>query len=978
MGSLRVFTHVLLALLIVRHVAVAEDGAPSVVPQLVKCEPARIPRGVATTVLLVGQHLDGFEKVVFETDGIVAKADGSRESTPKSLWVEVTAQKDVPAGRYDLRVVTAAGKSGKIPIVVDDLEAVSELEPNDHTARSTHASRLPVLFLGAVKTKGDTDCFSFEVSAGQTIVLDLAAARFGSKIDAVLTLVGEGGELLSSVNDFDGDRDPFIAFTAPADGRYTAQVTDHALGASPDHFYQLAVGPLPFVTSVFPLSGAAHGEVEVELAGYNLPSDRIATKLGDPREEVIVAPGSLHFRSRRDFRIVAGSLDLDEVIESEPNDTPSNATPLPRSDAVVGGRIWNQRRASNRDVDLFRFESEAGKTWVIETDAARRGSPVDTKVEVLDGDGNPVQRAILQAVRDSYITFRSVDADLSMFRVANWEEMALNEWVYFNGEVCKIHKMPQGPDSGIFVYTFQNIRVSYFGTSPTVHPVDETCYIVEPHAPGTNVAANGLPVFPVFYENDDDGDRELGKDSRVLFEAPYTGSFLVRVTDVNGNGGDRYVYRLAVRESHPDFAPKLRLDRSQVHRGSATNFTVAVDRHDGFEADVHFEISGLPTGWSASTPLVVQPGHLEAKGALVAGPWAPSPSGEDWDRVQVVATAMVDGRTVKHEVNNFGVVELAGQPNLLVQMEPVNHPGWDPWDWQALAPVSATSESGTALTIRDDRSILATGENPDLDTYDVVVRTDLRGITAFRLETITDPSLPDTGPGRAPGSGNFVLTEFRVALRSESDGRSDSKGKEESVKLEKASADYSQLGWNVAHAIDGKTSTGWAVATDDADAGFPVDRSRWGGSHHAVFETSEPVGAAGSTAIVFRLEQKFFGKKHNVGCFRISASTATLDNRLRPPPIAEIVVTPGETRSAMLKVVRDTFQGRVAFDVNNLPHGVIVDNIGLNGILILEGQTEREIFLTTADWVPETTRLCHAVAKDASQASFPVRVRVKR
>jgi hypothetical protein len=64
---------------------------------------------------------------------------------------------------------------------------------------------------------------------------------------------------------------------------------------------------------------------------------------------------------------------------------------------------------------------------------------------------------------------------------------------------------------------------------------------------------------------------------------------------------------------------------------------------------------------------------------------------------------------------------------------------------------------------------------------------------------------------------------------------------------------------------------------------------------------------------------------------------------------------------------------------------VIVDNIGLNGILIPEGQTERQIFLTCYDWVPETERTFFAqttAARAASKAEFeasrPVTLKVRK
>ncbi len=54
---------------------------------------------------------------------------------------------------------------------------------------------------------------------------------------------------------------------------------------------------------------------------------------------------------------------------------------------------------------------------------------------------------------------------------------------------------------------------------------------------------------------------------------------------------------------------------------------------------------------------------------------------------------------------------------------------------------------------------------------------------------------------------------------------------------------------------------------------------------------------------------------------------------------------------------------RVQFEVENLPHGVIVDDIGLNGVLLPEGQTERILFLSCESWVPATERSFQAVAK---------------
>jgi len=101
--------------------------------------------------------------------------------------------------------------------------------------------------------------------------------------------------------------------------------------------------------------------------------------------------------------------------------------------------------------------------------------------------------------------------------------------------------------------------------------------------------------------------------------------------------------------------------------------------------------------------------------------------------------------------------------------------------------------------------------------------------------------------------------------------------------------------------------------------------------------------------------------------------------KLRPPVPPEIVIQPGSSVSCRLRVERNGFDDRINFEIENLPHGIIVDDIGLSGVLIPEGQTERVFFLSAEKWVPATSRLFHAVAKaEGDQASLPMLLHVRR
>ncbi len=127
--------------------------------------------------------------------------------------------------------------------------------------------------------------------------------------------------------------------------------------------------------------------------------------------------------------------------------------------------------------------------------------------------------------------------------------------------------------------------------------------------------------------------------------------------------------------------------------------------------------------------------------------------------------------------------------------------------WTALDPSAYYAAVGTKFTKLEDKSLLATGSNPGVSEYSVTCKTTLKGITAFRVEALTDPNLPHNGPGRS-GNGNFVLSEFTVQA-----GTND-------LALTNATADFSQNGFPVAAAIDGvitnKIGWGWRIYPDGA------------------------------------------------------------------------------------------------------------------------------------------------------------------
>jgi hypothetical protein len=91
----------------------------------------------------------------------------------------------------------------------------------------------------------------------------------------------------------------------------------------------------------------------------------------------------------------------------------------------------------------------------------------------------------------------------------------------------------------------------------------------------------------------------------------------------------------------------------------------------------------------------------------------------------------------------------------------------------------------------------------------------------------------------------------------------------------------------------------------------------------------------------------------------------------------EFTIRPGQTISLKAKAVRHDFEHGIGFGGDgqadrNLPHGVFIDNVGLSGLLIVEGQDEREFFITAAPIAKPCRRLFHLrTTADGNQASVP-------
>ena len=183
--------------------------------------------------------------------------------------------------------------------------------------------------------------------------------------------------------------------------------------------------------------------------------------------------------------------------------------------------------------------------------------------------------------------------------------------------------------------------------------------------------------------------------------------------------------------------------------------------------------------------------------------------------------------------------------------------------WQTPRPLSAEAASGEKARLLEDGSALFAGESPDKESYTLAFDTDLAGINTLRLEALTDDALPSKGPGRVR-HGNFVLTEITISAAPKN-----APEQAQPVKLSGARADVEQKEFPVANSFDGKASTGWAV---DAEG------KTLNAAHTATYTFDQPVGFAGGTRFVVKLDQQY-GGQHTLGRPRLSFGAPVADVR---------------------------------------------------------------------------------------------------
>jgi mono/diheme cytochrome c family protein len=204
-------------------------------------------------------------------------------------------------------------------------------------------------------------------------------------------------------------------------------------------------------------------------------------------------------------------------------------------------------------------------------------------------------------------------------------------------------------------------------------------------------------------------------------------------------------------------------------------------------------------------------------------------------------------------------------------------------EWKVIQPeVEDISTGGQKYLPLKDGSFLAQGYAPTKHRVKMMLKTDVKNITALRIEMLNDPNLPMQGPGRSP-KGTFALTEVQVETAPASDLKKVSK-----IKIVKATADVNppekeleamfydkstrrRIEGPIEFAIDDKDETAWGIDVGPGLRNVP---------RKAVFNFDKPIANEGNTLLTIYLVQNHGGwnsndnMNNNLGRFRLSITTA--------------------------------------------------------------------------------------------------------
>jgi hypothetical protein len=345
-----------------------------------------IQRGQSTEVTLNGQHLAAVASVTIRHArglevAIVPPAQGAQPNDGQ-LHVKLSAAPDAILGEREVRLMSPAGVSAPLHISVGQYPEIPEKEPNN-TPETAQEVSLPATLVGKIEGGGDVDCFRFTGAKGQQFVFDVHAARSGSSLDAVLSILNANGRELATKIEFHAG-DPTLLFEVPADGQYVFSIRDLQYRGGGDFGYRIDAGVIPYLQALLPMTAEPGKTAEVRAVGVNLPD---SAKI--PLDLTYAGTGDISVRASAPGGLSnAMKLEIGELpayVEKGSNRSAETADVVPFPVDI------SARLDKAGDEGFFKFHIAQKQAVTLEVIARRMGSPVDALLSLRNVQGNAIE-----------------------------------------------------------------------------------------------------------------------------------------------------------------------------------------------------------------------------------------------------------------------------------------------------------------------------------------------------------------------------------------------------------------------------------------------------------------------------------------------------------------------------------------------------------------------------------------------------------
>lgn len=660
-------------------------------PSLSKIRPVGMQRGATVTFKVEGRNIAGANDVIFDAPGITAKVTEITDIPEKitgpragvdlgaqvplgrkqSAQLEITVAKNVEPGLHWFRIQTPLGTSNMSVIAIGSLPEISKTAPpSADSVPQPMMVKLPATLIGTLAALGDTDRYQFEGRAGEDLVFQVLASELGSQLKSVLILRDAAGQVVASAGESDNKPDAVLTCKLPRNGQYTLSIADREHGGGMDHYYRVNAGALPYITNVFPLGVQAGKTESVAVMGANLGGVQEAKVVPPPQAdgwttiplEIKTAEGP----SLDKVKLAVGNEP--EVLEQEPNSTPAQAQEISLPVTINGRMDGGASADGTPDEDFFRFHARQGEQITLEVAASRLGSQLDSLIEVLDSQGNPIPRATVRCLNQTTTTLADRDSRTEGVRLTSTSGLHEGDYLMIGDELDQIAFIPDQPDADTILKAIDGLRQAFLGTSPDVHAVNTTVYKAQILPADAQFPPNGLPVFHLTWRNDDGGPG-YGADSRLDFVAPKDADYILHLKDVRGLEGPDFAYRLTLRDANPDFQLRASPANPNIPKGGAIPVTISANRLQGYEGPIDVEVKGLPRGVTAGAATI--PGGQDSTVVILTAA-ADAPADSRPASIKFVGRAQVNGHQVEREANKGAPLQLASvipPPDVVVTTE---------------------------------------------------------------------------------------------------------------------------------------------------------------------------------------------------------------------------------------------------------------------------------------------------------------------